>query len=421
MRLGNHDKNRLALVVVILTVALCPPCNDAQASSMPLSIATAGADLSLATGLDAVSGNPAQLGLPQHQTTQFRLLGFGGGIGNNSFGLSDYRRYNGATLTAEDKADILDNIPDDGLALRAEAGVSALSLRLGHWAVTSSAIGSASGRIDQDAVELLLYGNAHQTDWNFDQSDASGFAAWQIAVSHGRRLGSFVGSPLYVGATLSHIRGLYFAEASQIEAGFATATNGLVGDATADWLTASGGSGWGLDLGVAWQPSAASLVSFKLENLIHTISWNRDVEITHFSLVFDDLTLDNFDDSLWVSEEVTEPHANLSRGLPLRLRLGAMRSFKRFQLALDASVSVAERFASSTKPVLAGAVSYALWRPVTLRTGLAAGGASGFAVGWGLGLNLGPVVLDTAVRIDRGMWIGNGRGLTAAMALDLAF
>src|SRR4030042_351703 len=66
--------------------------------------------------------------------------------------------------------------------------------------------------------------------------------------------------------------------------------------AAADGLTAEGGSGWGLDLGVAWEQSAQSVFSLKLENLIHTISWNRNVEVTHYTLQFEDLTIDNFDD-----------------------------------------------------------------------------------------------------------------------------
>jgi hypothetical protein len=402
--------------VILVLIALCPTQSQATTA---LAIATAGADLALASGLDAVSGNPAHLGKPGAIQTQLRLFSVGGGLRSNSLGWSDYRRYNGTTLTADDKSAILDKIPGGGFALTAEAGISALALRVGQWALTTGAVASGRGLMDEDALELLFYGNAHRADWIFEDSDAEGMAAWQIALSHGRRIGSLRNRPLYFGISVAHIRGLYFAEASEASARLATETTGLVGDAAADLTTSTGGSGWGLDLGIAYETGNRSLISLKLENLIHTVQWNRDVTVTHYSLQFDDLTIDNFDDTLWTSDEIEEARGPIRSGLPPHLRLGWGLERDRFQFGLEASAAFAERFAASTKPILAAAVGYWPWSPVHLRTGWAAGGESGITVGWGLGLNLGPVVWNAAVGIDRGLWVGSGRGLSGAMSLDL--
>ncbi|HUU45723.1 MAG TPA: DUF5723 family protein [Acidobacteriota bacterium] len=390
-------------------------------ATTPLATATAGSDLALACGIDAVFGNPAHLGMTLGPRQQLRLFSVAGGLHSNSLGWSQYREYNGATLTADDKSDILDQIPSDGLTLSANGSVSALALRLGSWAVTTGAVASARGQLDHDAIELLLYGNASRADWVFDQSDAEGFAAWQIALSHGRRIGALRNGPVYAGITLAYIRGLYYVESSDVYADLETESDGLSGGAAADWLTAEGGSGWGLDLGVAWQPNERSIVSLKLENLIHTIRWSHNVELTHYTLQFDDLTIDNFDDSLWVSDETTEAGAATSAGLPPRVRLGWARHAARVNVAVEVSAALAERFAVSTTPRLASAVEYTPWSPLHLRSGLAVGGATGFAVGWGLGLDVGPCTWSVAVGVDKGLWIGSGNGMSAATSLDLNF
>jgi len=410
-----------ALLIVAAGIAVAMLGQRAVASGLtPLETATAGADLGLAFGLDALFANPAQLGINNGPTTQVRLLGIGGGLHSNGLGWSDYRRYNGAVLEEDDKDAILSRIPAGGCLLSAEGQVGALALRHGPWGLAIYGFGSAHGRLDREVLDLLFHGNTGRPDWLFERSDAEGMAAGKISLSHGRTVAHIAGGPLQIGLTLAYLRGLYYARADQVHADLSTQTTGLTGQAAADWLTAAGGSGWSLDIGTAWEPAAGWIASVAAENLVHTIHWNRDVQLKHYELLFDDLTVDNFDDSLWVSHETTEGHGAVDRGLPPTIRAGLARTVSRnLRVSTAATVSLAERFGATTRPQIAAGAEYMLWSTIPLRTGVALGGPTGFACGWGTGVRWGALAWDLSLRIDRGLWLGGGRGLTCAMAIDL--
>lgn len=404
-----------ALMLITGTVLAAP----VQAQS-PLSLATAGASLALSTGVEALSANPAHLGMPQAKWVELRLVGVGAGVHSNGLGLDDYRKYNGATLNDDDKADILAQVPDGGLSLWSEGTASALAIRSGRWGLAVSGIGSARGNVDREAIDLILHGNAEQPDWSFENSQGDGLASWQIALSHGRRLMTLHGAPVYGGLTASYVRGLYLARADQVQAEILTHSTGLTGDATAEVITANGGSGFGVDAGLAWQARPNILVSFSASNLYHTIRWNSEVERTRYELSFEDVTIDNFEDSLWESQDNRESLTSFSQGLPTHLRLGAGLTAGATRYALEGSIWTSGRFAASTKPQLSAAVEHTLGNSLPLRIGASVGGRSEFAVGCGAGLHLSWFAWDFGIRIDRALWIGNGSGLSAATAIDLA-
>ena len=403
-------------LIMVLTSVLAAPV---QAES-PLSLSTAGASLGLSQGVEALNANPAHLGMPQSTWVQMRVLGVGAGVHSNGLGLDDYRRYNGATLNDEDKADILSQVPDAGLSLWSEGSASALALRAGSWGLAASGLGSAHGNLDRDAIDLILHGNAEQPDWTFENSEGDGLASWQVALSHGRQVFRLNGGPVYAGISAAYVRGIYLARADQVRADIATHTTGLTGEATAEWITSTGGSGFGVDAGVAWQARPNFLVSFSGSHLYHSIKWSNEVERTRYELTFDDVTVDNFEDSLWDSEEFTESLKSFSDGLPAHLRLGAGLTVGSTRYAIEGSVWTEDRFAASTKPQLAAALEHTLGQTLPLRVGASVGGRSEFAIGCGAGLHLGGFMWDFGIRIDRALWIGNGSGLSAATAIDLA-
>lgn len=406
---------RHSLMIVLGTLLAGP----VQAQS-PLSLSTAGASLGLSDGIEALGTNPAHLGIPQSTWVQMRIVGAGVGVHSNGLGLDDYKKYNGATLNDDDKSDILSQVPDAGLSVWSEGSASAFAVRAGTWGLAASGSGSARGNLDREAIDLILHGNADQPDWSFENSNGNGLASWQVALSHGREIFKLNGGPVYVGATAAYVRGLYLARADQVRAEIATNTTGLTGEATAEWITSTGGAGFGFDAGLAWQARPNLLVSFSGENLYHSINWNQDVERTQYNVVFDDVNIDNFEDSLWSSEETTESLASFSEGLPAHLRLGAGLTSGATRYALEASVSTSDRFAASTKPQLAAAIEHKLGRTLPLRFGASVGGRSEFAVGCGAGLHIGGFMWDFGIRIDRALWIGNGSGVSAATAIDIA-
>jgi hypothetical protein len=283
-----------------------------------------------------------------------------------------------------------------------------------------SGLGSGRGNLDREAIDLILHGNADQPDWTFENSQGDGLASWQIALSHGRSLFQLHGGAVYAGISAAYVRGLYLARADQVRADLATQTTGLTGEATAQWITSTGGSGVGVDAGLAWQARPNLLVSFAGTHLYHSISWTQNVERTRYDLVFEDVTVDNFEDSLWESEEVTESIASFSEGLPAHLRLGAGLTMGATRYAVESSVSTADRFGASTKPALAAAVEHTIAKRLPVRLGMSVGGRSEFAVGCGAGVRLGGFAWDFGIKIDRALWIGNGSGLSAATAIDLA-
>jgi hypothetical protein len=402
--------------MMILATVLASPV---QAQS-PLVLSTAGASLGLSDGVEALFANPAHLGITQPTWVQLRVLGAGAGVHSNGLGLDDYRKYNGATLDDDDKSDILAKVPESGLSLWSEGSASALALRAGSWGLAVSGMGSARGNVDRDAIDLVLHGNADQPDWSFENSQGDGLAAWQVAVSHGRQLFSLNGGPVYGGLTASYVRGLYLARADEVRADLATQTTGLTGQATAEWVTADGGTGLGFDAGLAWQARPNLLVSFSAEHLYHSINWNSGTERSHYNLLFEDVTIDNFEDSLWESEEFTEAIGSFNEGLPAHLRLGAGLTAGRTRYSVEGSVWTADRFAATTTPSFAAAIEHKLGHSLPLRLGMSVGGRSKFAIGCGSGLHLGAFVWDLGIRFDRAIWIGSGSGLSIATAFDLA-
>lgn len=402
--------------MMILGVLLAGPV---QAQS-PLALSTAGASLSLSHGVEALSANPAHLGIDQSTWVQVRLLGVSAGLHSNGLGLDDYRKYNGATLDEGDKSDILEQVPASGLQLWSEGSASAFAVRAGAWGLAVSGLGTGRGNLDREALNLILHGNADQPNWEFANSEGDGLAFWQVALSHGRRAFTLAGGPVYAGISAAYVRGLYYAQANKVHATLATETDGLTGAATADVLTAAGGAGFGIDAGLAWQARPQLLISFSAEHLHHSIRWDESPELTSYRLDFEDITIDSFEDSLWTSQETEEPVAPFRKGLPAHLRLGAGLTAGATRYALEASVWTANRFAASTKPVLAAAVEHTLGRSLPLRLGMAVGGRSEFAIGCGTGLNLGGIAWDIGIRFDRALWIGNGSGISAATAIDIA-
>ncbi len=185
--------------------------------------------------------------------------------------------------------------------------------------------------------------------------------------------------------------------------------------------SARGGSGYGLDLGVAgqkggWQRGAS------LDNVVGSIQWDTGTQQRQMLLTAAAVSLTNGDLSKAVSNaDTTFATDGYTTTLPRQARLGAARQVGSFLVAADYVQGFTAQGLASNHPLVSTGVE---WRPVSFcqpRVGFSSGGERGNSVSAGLGLKLGPWRIDAAAVSRTGLAPGDNKGLAVAFGSQLEF
>jgi|GEM_PF-5019239 len=409
------------ILAAVVTAVLGTGAASRAVPVTPRAVGLADNALPLSFGLEALTENPAALAVGKAGWWELRLFNISTGVSSNALGMGDYRMYNGATLSAADKADILAKIPRDGWRLGAHAEVSAAAVRLGPFGARLSGFGTARGNIDREILEILFYGNEKDHHYASDLNSGEALAAAALSLSYGTRLSHYKGHPIYGGLTVRLFRGLYYAELAQANGTMISELSGVSGSGYAKATIARGGTGFGLNWGGMMTIGPRYVLSVVLENAPGFIRWSTDAETKSYSILFEGITAENFEDSLWVDQETTAPLSSFNRSLPTRLRLGFGRIGKRLNSAVVLSFGFSDRLAASTTPELGWGAEYILLKFLPLRAGFTVGGLNGFSIGLGSGLHLGVWHLEIALRTAGGVRPTHGRGVTLSLASGLHF
>lgn len=418
----TYKNIRIVPVIMVILMTFVAGINQGLTAPVtPRAVGLADNALPLSFGIDALTDNPAALAVGPARRWELRLFSLSSGLGSNALGLGDYRLYNGATLTESDKADILQKIPPDGWRLNAYADASAAALRFGSFGVRLSGFGLARGNIDREMLEILFYGNEVDRTYVSDFNSGEALAGAQLSLSYAAGLTSLKGHPVYGGLTVRVIRGLYYTELDEARGSLVAGLTGVDGSGSASATIAEGGTGIAFDWGALMTIAPRYTISVVLENAPGFITWSQEARCKKYSILFEGITADNFEDSLWVNEESTTPLNSFNRSFPARLRVGWGRSGEKLNTAVVASLGFSDRLAVSTTPELGAGGEYYLFSFLPLRAGLTIGGLHGFTAGLGGGLFLGIVHLELASRTTGGLWPTHGRGATLSFAGGLHF
>ena len=415
--------NRIIVGLLIMTTLLALLVVDqafAQSAQSARSMGMADSYMLMSSNCEASAANPANLALAGRKNFSLKLASVGGHVANNSFSISDYKKYNGEYLTESDKQDILSKIPTEGLNFDANAGASVLSFSVGYFAVNFDAIGGGRGTLSKDPIELALMGNKVGEVVTADGSGGDSWAAAAVGVSYGRKIMSRGGYDFLGGATFKYLRGLGYFSAEELSAEAVTLETGIDGVGGLTTISATGGSGFAMDLGLAVQGQHAQY-GLVVRNAFANINWNKEAEATLYTFELEGMTVENSDDdSLVTSDETTVAIGEYSSRPPLELELGAARNFGK----LLVSGSVRQGFVNtafvSKMPRLAGGVEYPLVKLFDLRGGIAIGGVDDFSLATGIGFNFGPLQIDMAYASSAKLqpWSGNGAKLAISTILE---
>jgi Family of unknown function (DUF5723) len=412
--------NPAAIAVIgLLTFLMMMPVL-AQAQGPIRAWGMGGAQTASARGLGAVEFNPANLALSNG--TNVGLAGVAVDVNNNSLSLDRYNEITGSYLNESDKEQLLGEIPESGFQLDADVRASAMGAQFGNLAVSFEAWGAGSGNLDRDYFDLVLFGNTLNETIDFSNTYGEGYALATGAISYGRHFYSSGSFDLYGGASARYFQGIYEMHVEDAYGQMTTTMDEISGEAFVSTLSAQGGQGAGVDLGLALQIPGSWTLGMALDNVVTNIKWNTDVEAREFRLDASDINLanDDLDDSV-ADADTTLYGGEYSTSLPRVMRLGAANRFGKFDVAMDYVQGFETRGTTSTTPQLNMGAEWDLCSYFMPRAGMRLGGASGKSLAGGLGLGLGPWKVDLAAMTRGGLTGGGAKGVGFAAGTSLQF
>jgi hypothetical protein len=424
-------KLHLVSLLILLPVSLLAQVIiDARAAGMGFSNS---ADT---RGLEQVGGNPATLALPHSANFEFNLFSGNASFSNNGVSKEIYDRYftTGNTLSNSDKAYILSQIPDEGLAGNFSTKVNTFAVYMPKFSLSISGIGNGYFNIPKEVAEIGLYGMA-EMGRRYDFSSAAGSGWGGVALSTGLALPvKFLQFAMFnyaaVGLTARYIVAMQYAEiidANGYLQGPDFSHLSLDLEGALNMRRSSGGSGFGYDFGVVLQSAQKLTVSAAVLNAMGTINWQTDPKIYQYAVYSNEFTVnettfDNNSNSLIVTHDTSYTTAAFSTRIPAVLDLGISYYLtKKLQITGELEKAFSEGMGTHpyTRVAIGGEFTGIPLLPI--RTGVSFGGRQGFSAAMGFGLNLKYWFVDVGI-INHGGFAGkNSRGYTVAATTRFRF
>lgn len=386
------------------------------------SIAMAGSYTAVARGYDAIGLCPGNLGLSDRPWLRVQLFAIGSALDNNTFSISDYEKYNGANLSESDRQYILSMIPDEGLQFRGNVTASTLSLSRGPLVLATTVEASAAGSLSRDVVDLAFFGNGMGETIDTDLADGEAFVHADFNLAYGYNIGKYDWGELAVGVNCKYIRGITYMNVSRAEATATTSMSGIDADGSILIRTARGGSGLGLDVGIASLFGEKWTFSAGVRNLVSFINWNVDTEFSEYIFTVDSFSAETADDSTTIqSSEIDRDVKSFVSTLVPELNLGAARQAGDFLLAADLKFRLRATPGADYDPELSTGCEYSRISFMPLRAGISIGGFHGMSLGLGLGFRFSSFNLDLAWASSGTMLPSMGNGFILAVSSYLDF
>lgn len=281
-------------------------------NASPAATGVGGAYTARARGYDAVAWNPANLGLRGNPDFSIGLLALSGSSGLDPISLSDFAAYSGKHLPASQRESWLQTVTAKGGENgRIDGGLTALAMSLGPIGVQVATSVAGSTRLNPDAFEAILFGNAGRTgtatDLNLEGSHFRVGAFTTAGISYGLGFGGSERSDkrFAIGVTGKYVVGnaLGIAQDQGSAATLdAVSVNFPMVYAHPDSENVIFGSGIGLDVGMALS-SGRMTFGATVQNAVNSFAWDESkLRSKTGTALFDDSTNDaDFEDQPYAS------------------------------------------------------------------------------------------------------------------------
>jgi len=186
-------------------------------------------------------------------------------------------------------------------------------------------------------------------------------------------------------------------------------------------MTAKGGSGYAVDLGLCLQAPRGWTFGLAVQNVAGSMNWDTDIERHLWSATADSITIlsDDISDNVTTTETETVGQAWSENPAGI-VRAGCSKMFGQFLCSADVSKYLVKRSGQQNTPELSLGCELGS-RFIQPRLGVAVGGPASQRAAAGLGLNVGSAHLDVAVATAGGFANQDSQGLAIASSMIVRF
>jgi hypothetical protein len=159
-------------------------------------------------------------------------------------------------------------IPAEGLNARVDLTVPVAAVQVRGFALGVSFTESYSQNIGRDVADLVVNGyQPGRTDYAVDNTSGRNASWFDVSGAYGRRVGR-----VSVGVAAHYIAARALAQSRLFEPSFDLEAEDI--SAELREVSAHGGHGWGVDVGMAAQPSPRLTLSAAVSNALSGMKWN---------------------------------------------------------------------------------------------------------------------------------------------------
>jgi hypothetical protein len=409
------------LLIMAINLLIIIPENGLCSATTARSAGLCNASTASSRGLESIKWNPANLVCDSGSGFEMILPSITFDARNNSFSLNRYNEISGATLSSSDKQEILSDIPDGGLRMDINTTATLLGIRKGNIAFTINGLGTGFGTIDKDIVDLVLMGNEINREFSFNNTDAQGHAIASATLSYARPLLTNKTYRLSAGINTHYLYGIFGFDIASATGNIITEIDGINGSASAEYLTAKGGSGYAIDIGLCLQAPRGWTFGLSTSNIAGSMNWDSDVELHQWTASVDSIALSNDD----ISDQITTtessvPGQNWTEKPNRVLRVGCSNKFGVLKFSADVTQQITKRSDLKNNPELSFGFEIGS-KFIQPRFGFAVGGPAQQRVATGLGLNIGHTCLDIAAMTSVGFGNKENKGVALSSSMLIRF
>jgi len=423
----REDKMIKNIIFVTLSIFLIVPSVFAQGFD-GASLGMGRAYGAMATGIDAIAWNPANLVLPRDNFMELNVFSINLNMANSSFNVDNYNRYftkegHKGWWSDADKKAILDLIDEDGLNAYGDINSNALGLAFGNFAFAVQGTGNGFFTFPKLPIELFLYGNADNDKiLRFKDIDGNGYGAVKVSFAASFPIKFKKYFDLFgVGANVNYFRGFEYYEINEGKGFFNLTSSKIRSEVIFEGKRADGGSGFSIDVGSTGIIKKNWTVSLALQNVYSTFNWNENPEIFLSSVKIDSGDLAKPEDFTTTEQDTIHSINSFTRTMPLVIHAAASYAWgKNWIFNADLEQACGNEMGYTDKTMFSAGAQFNPIGFLPLRAGMTVGGKWGFLFGLGFGIRAGILQMDLSYSMHRAMWPTLSRGNSFAISTKIA-